>query len=151
MRYFSFGKLFLVAALLAMVATACAGSAPPAPTPTLPPPTDAAPAPTQTPPPPTDAVSLGESLAAQNNCTRCHSIDGTPRRGPTWKGLFGKEESLADGSTVQVEEAYLRESIVDPKAKIVDGFSANIMAGDYGQKLSDSDIRAIIEYIKTLN
>ena len=95
-------------------------------------------------------TSRGKSLAVQNGCTNCHSVDGTSLVGPTWKGLFGKEETLADGSTVQVDEAYLRESIVDSDVKIVKGFTASVMPGDFGQKLSDSDIQVIIEYIKTL-
>ena len=49
-----------------------------------------------------------------------------------------------------MDEAYLYESIVDPNAKIVKGFPAEVMPQDFGQKLSDSEIQAIIEYIKTL-
>jgi len=97
-----------------------------------------------------DVVALGKSLAAKQGCLVCHSEDGSPRVGPTWKGLFGKEETLADGSTVKVDEAYLRESIVDPNVKIVKGFPAGVMPQDFGQKLSDEEIQAIIEYIKTL-
>ncbi len=96
------------------------------------------------------AFSEGESLAKQYGCLTCHSVDGSRRVGPTWKGLFGKEETLADGSTVKVDEAYLRESIVDPNAKVVKGFPAGVMPQDFGQKLSDKEIQAIIEYIKTL-
>ncbi len=98
----------------------------------------------------TDLVALGKALAARQGCLVCHSVDGSPRVGPTWKGLFGKEETLTDGSTVKVDEAYLRESIVDPDAKVVKGFPAGVMPQDFGQKLSDEEIQALIEYIKTL-
>lgn len=60
------------------------------------------------------------------------------------------EEAFADGSTVVVDEAYLRESIADPNETIVTGFAANIMPPTFRQSLSDDQIDAIIEYIKTL-
>lgn len=92
-----------------------------------------------------DASRIGPSRAGF-----CPSVDGSPRVGPTWKGLFGKERALADGSTVKADEAYLRESIVDPNAKIAKGFPSDVMPQDFGQKLSEADIEAIIAYIKTL-
>lgn len=55
----------------------------------------------------------------------------------------GRNGRPLDGSTVQADEAYLRESIVDPEAKIVKGFSAGIMPSDFGQKLLDADIQII--------
>jgi cytochrome c oxidase subunit 2 len=70
--------------------------------------------------------------------------------GPTWKGLFGKTENLTDGSTVVVDEAYLRESILTPNAKVAQGFLPGTMAQDFGDRLSELEIKAIIEYIKTL-
>ncbi len=97
-----------------------------------------------------DLVAQGKSLAARNGCSGCHSPDGSPLTGPTWLGLYGKQETLADDSTVTVDEAYLTESIVDPNAKIVDGYAANIMPADFGDRLSDEDIAAIIAYIKSL-
>ena len=57
---------------------------------------------------------------------------------------------MADGSRVKVDDAYLHESIVDPNAKIVKGFSANIMPKTFGDTLSEEDIEAIIAYMKTL-
>lgn len=94
-------------------------------------------------------AELGAKIAETQGCQGCHSLDGSPSAGPTWKGLFGREETLADGSTVVVDEDYLRESILDPHAKIVEGFQP-IMPTDYGEKLSDEEITAIIEFIKTL-
>lgn len=92
----------------------------------------------------------GASVAQQQNCLTCHSTDGSTRVGPTWQGLYGKQVTLADGSTVTADEAYLRESIVDPNAKIVQGFPPGVMPRDFGEKLSDAEIQALIEYIKTL-
>lgn len=90
----------------------------------------------------------GEQLAQEWACTTCHSTDGSSLTGPTWQGVFGSEEALADGSTVTVDENYLRESILEPSAKVVDGFP-DVMNTYQGQ-LSDEQINAIIEYIKTL-
>jgi cytochrome c oxidase subunit 2 len=92
----------------------------------------------------------GEQLAKAQGCIACHSLDGSVVVGPSWKGLFGKTETLADGSTVTVDEAYLKESIVDPNAKIVSGFSPDIMLKDFGAKLTAEQIDAIVEYIKTV-
>lgn len=97
-----------------------------------------------------DLVAQGESLAARNGCTACHSADGSPLTGPTWQGLYGSEETLDNGSTVIVDDAYIQESIIDPNAKIVDGYTANVMPADFGDRLSDDDIAAIVAYIKSL-
>lgn len=90
----------------------------------------------------------GKKLFTQQGCDTCHSVDGTPKIGPTWKGLFGKSEPLANGSSVQVDENYLRESILDPAAKVVKGYAPSMPT--YQGKLSDKDIDGLVEYIKTL-
>ena len=46
-------------------------------------------------------VELGEKMYNQQGCAGCHSLDGTIKTGPSWKGVFGSTESLSDGSTVQ--------------------------------------------------
>ncbi len=93
-------------------------------------------------------AARGKELSDQLGCLACHTTDGSPSVGPTWKGLFGKEEPLADGTTVLVDEAYLRTSILRPGEQIVAGYQ-NIMPA-YEGRLSDEDLEAIIEYIKTL-
>jgi len=90
----------------------------------------------------------GKQLAQNNACMTCHSTDGSKMTGPTWKGLFGHEAKLKDGSTVEADENYIRESILQPQAKIVEGFQP-VMPSFQGQ-LNDDQINAIIEYIKTL-
>ena len=86
----------------------------------------------------------GRELAQSRGCAACHSVDGKPGIGPTWKGLYGKTESLAGGATVQVDDAYLKESILLPNAKVVQGF-APVMPP---QALSDQEVAALIAYIK---
>jgi cytochrome c oxidase subunit 2 len=91
-------------------------------------------------------AAKGEGIAQSQGCMGCHSVDGSPRAGPTWKGLFGKSESLADGSSITVDETYLKESIVDPNAKVVKDFGA--MMPPYN--LSGEELDAVVAYIKEL-
>jgi cytochrome c oxidase subunit II len=93
-------------------------------------------------------VELGAELYAKKGCKQCHTIDGSALIGPTWKGVFGKNEALSNGSSVQVDENYLRESIVDPQTKLVSGFPPSMPT--YKGQLKDHQITALIEFIKSL-
>lgn len=93
-------------------------------------------------------IDRGKQLASQNGCMGCHSIDGSPGAGPTWKGLYGSEVELTDGTKVKADEAYLRESIVDPDAQVVKGYSP--IMPEYTQ-FSDEELQALIAYIKSLS
>lgn len=84
----------------------------------------------------------------QRRCNQCHSDDGTAKTGPTVKGIFGNPCRLRDGSTVMVDEDYIRESILDPQAKVVEGYPP-VMPTFKGM-LNDDEITFLIEYIKTL-
>ena len=88
----------------------------------------------------------GRALADAKGCVACHTIDGGPRVGPTWKGLYGKTESLRDGSTAQVDEKFLRDFIRDPQARGIKGF-APVMPKI---ELSDDELAALVAYIQTL-
>jgi cytochrome c oxidase subunit 2 len=92
-------------------------------------------------------VELGKLMVEQNGCTTCHSTDGTPKVGPTWKGMFGHDVATSAGN-VKVDENYIRESILDPQAKIVSGFAPAMPT--YKGKLSDKKVDGIIAYLKTL-
>lgn len=91
-------------------------------------------------------ADLGKKLYTDRACAGCHSLDGTRGSGPSYKGLFGKKEKLADGTEVTADENYLRESILQPGAKIVAGFD-NVMPAFQGQ-LNEKQILALIEFIK---
>lgn len=104
--------------------------------------------PEPTPPPPDPEV--GRQLAQANACTACHTITGGVGVGPTWQGLFGREQTLSDGTTVVVGYTYLRESIINTDAKVVEGFAPGVMPQDFAQRLSEEQIASIIAYIKTL-
>lgn len=86
----------------------------------------------------------GKELAQARGCVACHSVDGSRSVGPTWKGLYGKTETLADGSTVLVDEAYLKESVLRPTAKIVQGYPAIMPQSQF----SDRELAALIAYIE---
>lgn len=88
----------------------------------------------------------GEFFYKNKTCITCHSVNGTRLVGPTFKGLWGKEESLVGGAKVTVDEAYLNESIKDPMAKIVEGYPPSMPV----QNVTDDEIGFIIEYIKSL-
>jgi cytochrome c oxidase subunit II len=90
----------------------------------------------------------GKQLYTQRGCNACHSLDGSRVVGPTWKGLWGKEEVMQDGQKITVDENYVRESILEPQAKIVNGFPP-VMPSFKGV-VSDEDISAIIAYMKSL-
>ncbi len=92
---------------------------------------------------------LGAKLYTERGCKGCHSIDGTqvPNGGPTWKGVWGKTETMADGSNVTVDENYIRESINTPAAKIVKGFPAGVMPTFQGT-LNEQQLAGIIAFIK---
>ena len=98
-----------------------------------------------------ELAKKGQQLYRELGCVGCHTVDGSPSTGPTWKGLFGaeREVQLPDGTTqtVVADEAYLRESIVDPNAQVVQGFPAIMPA--YPQ-LGDEELNALIEFIKSL-
>ena len=80
-------------------------------------------------------------------CLSCHTLDGTRKVGPTFQGIFGRETTLQDGSTVVVDEAYIRESVRNPQAKIVAGFPP-AMPPFPEDRLSDEDLDAIIAFLK---
>ena len=92
----------------------------------------------------------GALLYETQGCKACHSLDGTVVVGPSWKNIYGSEEQLVDGSTITVDDVYIRESILDPNTKVVQGFSPNVMPATYRDMLSDQDIKDIISYIKAL-
>jgi cytochrome c oxidase subunit 2 len=99
--------------------------------------------------PPDDPVAWGEKLYTQYGCRGCHSVDGTlvPNGGPSFKGLFGSSKSFADGSTVVADEAYLKESILNPSAKVVSGFPAGVMPAFQGM-MKEDQVAALIAFIK---
>jgi cytochrome c oxidase subunit 2 len=90
----------------------------------------------------------GHRIAAERGCLRCHSTDGTAFIGPTWANAFGRQRRTADGREVLVDEGYLTESMMDPRAVIAAGF-APVMPS-YQGALTPTETSAIVEYIRSL-
>jgi cytochrome c oxidase subunit 2 len=97
--------------------------------------------------------SAGLSIMKAQGCLVCHSSDGTKIIGPTYLNLFGKKEVVTRNDkdvTITVDEDYIKRSIYEPDADIVKGYPKGLMVS-YKDKISDSDIAKIIEYLKSLN
>lgn len=93
-------------------------------------------------------VELGERLYHTLGCAQCHSVDGASSTGPTWKGLYGSKVPLNGGGSVTADENYVRESILEPNAKVVLGYAA--IMPTYQGRVKDPDVAAIIAYMKTV-
>jgi cytochrome c oxidase subunit 2 len=91
--------------------------------------------------------SSGQKLFEFLACANCHRAD-KPGRCPNLQGLFGQPVQLTTGETVKADEAYIRESILNPSAKIVAGYQ-NIMPSFQGM-VTEEDLLQLIEYIKSL-
>jgi len=89
----------------------------------------------------------GQALTVQNGCTACHTTDGSAGIGPTWLGLYDEQVELADGTTVTADDEYIKESILDPQAKIVAGFETVLMPQF---QFTEEQLADIIAYLKTL-
>jgi cytochrome c oxidase subunit II len=94
-----------------------------------------------------DTTVTPEKVATKNGCVGCHSTDGTRKVGPSFKGLYGKTETLEGGVTVTVDDGYIRESINAPAAKIVAGYAPTMPP--FQGKLSEEDLNLLIDFIKS--
>jgi len=92
-------------------------------------------------------ASTGQKLFQQLGCGSCHRSD-TQGRGPNLVGVFGKPVLLEDGRTVTADENYVRESILNPGAKIAAGFK-NIMPSFQGV-VNEEQLLSLVAYIKSL-
>ena len=94
------------------------------------------------------ARDVGAKLAKANGCFGCHSIDGSKGTGPTWKDMYGHPVTTNAG-TKEVDENYVRESILYPQKEIVVGFGGAMPS--YLGKFSDRDLAALTSYMKSLS
>ena len=92
------------------------------------------------------SAARGEQLVLDYGCVACHSTDGTVLVGPSWQGIYGSSEALEDGGSATVDDDYIRESILEPNLKLVQGFGELMPV----LGVTDEEIDSIIEYIKTL-
>ncbi len=94
------------------------------------------------------AVEYGQKVYNEKLCVTCHTIDGSPLVGPTFKGIYGRQGKLTDGTSYTADDAYIKDSIMNPAAQVVAGFPPAMPA--MGGQLGDKEIAALIEYMKTL-
>jgi cytochrome c oxidase subunit II len=90
----------------------------------------------------------GKRIAAEAGCMKCHTINGERHIGPSWLDMWGSKRKLKSGETITVDEGYMTESIMDPQAKIVEGFDA--VMPSFQNKLTGPEIAALVEYMKSL-
>jgi cytochrome c oxidase subunit II len=92
-------------------------------------------------------VEEGAQRFQEHGCITCHALTG---RCPPLSNVFGSVVKLADGRTVVADEAYIRESILNPNAKIVDGYKPDVMPVFRGQ-IDEESILQLIAYVKSLS
>ncbi|MCZ2152670.1 MAG: cytochrome c [Bryobacterales bacterium] len=91
---------------------------------------------------------LGKLLYASKGCSACHSVDGTRILGPSFKGIWGQTHQFSNAPAAVVDENYIRESVLEPAAKVRAGYEA-VMPSFQGL-LQEREIQALSEYIKSL-
>lgn len=107
------------------------------------------------PPPPPECASAanpaacwGEKLYRSSGCTACHSVDpNVTRPGPSWANIWGQTRNFEGGASVQGDENYIRQSILEPQARIVQGYTSPSMPA---ARFSDRQMDAVIAYIRSL-
>ncbi len=87
----------------------------------------------------------GRSIAESNGCFACHSLDGSRMVGPTWTNLWGSTVQMEDGTSLVVDEEYVRESIAEPDVKIREGYGPEMVAVE----LTDEEVAAVIDFLKS--
>ena len=98
------------------------------------------------------ASAQGAKVFQERGCASCHQTEagGQQGRGPTLYGLFGKQQVLQDGSAVTVDESYIRESILNPQARIAAGFQSPSIMPTFQGQVSEEQILQLIAYIRSL-
>jgi len=94
-------------------------------------------------------AAAGQQMFESLGCASCHGANGEGGRGPALLGTFNSNVTLNNGQTVKADEAYLRESILNPQAKIVNGFGP-IMPSFQGQ-VNEEQLLQVVAYIKSLS
>lgn len=94
-------------------------------------------------------VQVGQKVYS-GACIACHSLNASEKKmGPSFQGLFGRQEVMEGGASISVDENYIRESIHNPNEKIVKGYPSGVMPTFAGQ-LDETEIMGLIEFLKTV-
>jgi cytochrome c oxidase subunit 2 len=95
------------------------------------------------------AAQNGERLFSELSCSTCHKPDSSGR-GPWLGGVFGSTVTLTDGRKIVADENYLRESVMSPNAKVVQGFGPQSIMPTFQGMVSEENLLQLIAYVKTL-
>lgn len=93
-------------------------------------------------------VATGAELFVSKACNTCHRPDSSARA-PILDGIFGKPVRLLDGAQVTADETYVRESIVSPSAKVVQGYQP--IMPTFKDQLSEEELIQLVKYVKSLS
>ena len=91
----------------------------------------------------------GQRVAVKHGCLRCHTVDGTPHIGPTWRHAYNSDIVLEDGARIKADAAYMTESMMDPHVKIHRGFEP--VMPSYQGLLSAAEAGALLQYMRWLS
>jgi len=94
-------------------------------------------------------VDLGRILYRSKGCNACHALSDASGTGPGWGGIYGTERRFTDGTTAVADENYIRESILEPQVKIVDGYRNEMQS--YQGLVTERELTALIAFIKSLS
>lgn len=92
-----------------------------------------------------DPVEAGRQLVSSGACLTCHTLDGTSRIGPTFKGLYGRTTELESGESITVDADYIKRSLREPSAQIVKGFQPVMPPQDF----SDRELDQIVAFLES--
>ena len=95
----------------------------------------------------TNAPERGREVATRRGCVACHSLDGKPGVGPTFKNLYGSDRALTDGRHVVADDGYLTRAMVEPNADIVAGFPAAMPS--YLGVLEPAEVAVLLEMMRS--
>jgi cytochrome c oxidase subunit 2 len=94
----------------------------------------------------------GLTIMKRNACISCHSLDGSKLIGPSFKGIYGRTETVLEGNNeieITVDDEYIKQSMNEPNAQVVKGYTPGLMI-PYTEQVSEEELEQIIEYMKTL-
>ncbi len=89
----------------------------------------------------------GQRLYVTNGCAGCHSTDGSAKTGPSFKGIWGQTHQFSNAAPAIVDENYIRESIIDPSAKIRAGYEDKM--NSFQGQFSDEELGLLIKFIQS--
>jgi len=92
------------------------------------------------------SADSGKTLVEGSGCIACHSLTGDTGAGPSLKGIFGRAVQFEDGTSATSDEAYIKQSITDPRVKVVKGFQP--MMQPY--TMTEAELGSVVEYLKTV-